>query len=36
MFRLQGQIAGVEKFTMDNLLTFKRNELLAIRSSLKK
>ena len=36
MFSLQGQIAGVEKFTMDNLLTFKRNELLAIRSSLKK
>ena len=33
MFRLQGQITGVEKFTMDNLLTFKRNELLAIRNS---
>lgn len=35
MFRLQGQIVGVEKFTMDKMLSFKMNELLAIRNSLK-
>ena len=36
MFRLQGQIIGVEKFIMDKMLTYKRNELLTVRNSLKK